>query len=304
MQADRDLLLSGMDKPQIVGLGLNGLIGQRIVELLSDSFEFINLSRSNGVDISDPASLTQIKKYKANFVLHLAAKTDVEACEDDKDLGEDGDAWKINVDGSQNVAEICRELGKKMIYISTDFVFDGEIEEGKHYFETDIPKPINWYAETKFEGEKRVEESGADYMITRIAYPYRAGFEGKLDFVRAIKNRLEEKLEVRAVTDHIFCPTFIDDIAYGIKKLIETDEKGIYHIVGSQELSPYEAATSIAKVFNLDSGLISKTTREDFFKDKAKRPFNLALSNDRIRSLGVNMKGFEEGLLNIKSQIQ
>lgn len=294
-----------MDKPQIIGLGLNGLVGSRITEVLSDKYEFVSLSRSNGIDITDSGSLTKIKDYPlANFVLHLAAKTDVDGCEKDKEQGIQGEAWKINVEGARNVAEICRELGKKMIYVSTDFVFDGEKQEGEVYTETDLPNPLNWYAETKFQGEKAVEGSGADYIILRIAYPYRARFNVKKDFFRAISDRLKEGLEVKAVTDHIFCPTFIDDIAKVFDAVIKNDATGIYHAVGSEALTPYEASVKIAEVFGLPKDLISKTNRKEFFQDRALRPFNLTLGNDKIQKLGVEMLGFEEGLRIIKSQLQ
>ncbi len=296
---------NGTSKPQIIGLGLNGLIGSRVTELLSDKYDFIPLSRSNGVDITDPESLTRLKKYThANFVLNLAAKADVDGCEKDKDLGKEGEAWKINAQGAGNVAEICRELGKKLIHISTDFVFDGELEVGKSYTEQDLPSPINWYAQTKFEGEKAVEAVGADYVIARIAYPYRAQFESKNDFVRAILDRLNQGVEVKAVTDHYFCPTFIDDIAFGLDKLIETDSIGIYHLVGLDALTPYEAAIKIAETFNLDKDLIIKTNREEFFQGRAPRPFNLSLSNAKIKELGANFSGFSKGLQTMKSQLQ
>lgn len=296
---------NGTGKYQAIGIGLNGLVGSRITEILSDRIEFIPMSSSTGVDITKPESLTVIKEYpKADFILHLAAKADVDGCEKDKELGENGEAWKINVSGSANVAQITRETGKKVIYISTDFVFDGEKPEGAEYSETDLPNPINWYARTKFEGERKVEESGADFVILRLAYPYRAQFDSKPDFMRAIKNRLEQGQSIKGVTDHIFCPTFIDDLALAVGKLIENDATGIYHAVGSERLSPYEAAIKIAEVFNLDKSLISKTTREEFFKDRAPRPFNLALSNAKIKELGIKMRGFEECLHLIKSELQ
>jgi dTDP-4-dehydrorhamnose reductase len=292
-------------KPKIIGLGLNGLVGTRVAELLSNKYEFISLSRSTGVDITNKSTLGIIGDLKeADFVLHFAAKADVEGCEKDKELGENGEAWRINVSGTENVVDYCRDFGKKMIYISTDFVFDGDKPKGEFYTEEDSPNPINWYAKTKYEGEKIIEKSGSDYVILRIAYPYRANFEVKKDFMRAIKDRLENGEQVKAVTDHYFCPTFIDDIAHAIDKLVEDDAMGIYHAVGSEVLSPYDAAMKISDAFSLDRSLISKTTRDEFFANRAPRPFNLALRNDKIQKLGVKMKGFEEGLLAIGSQLK
>ncbi len=293
-----------MDKPQIIGLGLNGLIGTRLTELLKDDLEFISLSRSTGVDITNKQSLSQIGNHKrSNFVIHLAAKTDVDSCEKDKDLGVGGEAWKINVGGVQNVAQMCNDFGKKLIYISTDFVFDGDLEPGQGYSETDVPNPINWYAKTKYEGEKVVEQSGADYMILRLAYPYRAEFDKKPDFFRAIRDRLEKGEQVKSVTDHIFCPTFIDDVAKAILTLVRNDASGIFHVVGNSSLSPHDASLTIAETFGLNKDLVLETTREEFFKDRAPRPFNLALTNDKIAELGISMRSFEEGLLEIKSQL-
>jgi dTDP-4-dehydrorhamnose reductase len=138
---------------KILGTGLTGLVGSRVVELLKDKYEFENLSRSSGVDITDKNQvLEKIKGSNAQVVLHLAAKTNVDGCELDKPLKEKGEAWKINVEGVRNVAEACSQTNKKLIYISTDFVFDGTKDA---YSEEDIANPVNWYAQTKYE-EKRL----------------------------------------------------------------------------------------------------------------------------------------------------
>lgn len=294
-----------MNKPQIIGLGLSGLIGSRIVELLSDKYEFIDLSISKGIDITKKETLEAVKNYKdAKFVLHLAAKVDVDGCEEDKELGKNGDAWRLNVEGVRNVASLCLSEGKVMIYISTDAVFDGAKKQGEEYSEDDFPNPINWYAKTKYEGEKIVQEMGLQYMVVRLAYPYRAQYEIKKDFVKTIRERLEKNLPVAAVEDHIMTPTFIDDIAYALDVLITNNSNGIFHVVGSQSLSPYEASIKIAEAFNLDKDLISKTTREEFFSQRAPRPFNSALQNGKIEALGIKMSTFDQGLVKIKKQLK
>ncbi len=298
---------------KILGTGLNGLVGSRVVELLSPKYEFESVSRSTGVDIQDPGSIrSAIETSNADVVLHLAAKTNVDGCEEDRNIDTEFQsgrvseqeiiqkqtAWATNVLGTENVVSACREFGKKLIYISTDFVFDGK-KEGM-YSETDVPHPICWYGETKYEGEK-IAQSLEGSLIVRIAYPYRADFEKK-DFVRAIKDRLQNNQEVRAVEDHYFSPTFIDDIASCCDVLIHHNTAGIYHVVGSQTLTPYDAALLIADKFGLDKSLISPTTRAEYFKGAAPRPFNLSLKNDRIKSLNVSMKTFEEGLEEVKRQ--
>lgn len=288
---------------KILGTGLNGLIGSRIVELLKNKHQFENISRSVGVNIENKESVSaKIKSSDAQIVLHLAAKTDVDGCEKDKVLGQDGDAWKINVGGVRNVADACLQTNKKLIYISTDFVFDGINPPVGGYTEDDVPHPINWYAQTKYEGEKIVQELKTPWIIARIAYPYRANFT-KLDFFRIILEKLQEGASIAAITDHIFTPTFIDDVAFALDVLIGNNSQGIFHAVGNQSLTPYDAALLIAKAFGFDENLIVKTTREEFFKDRAQRPFQLQLKNDKIGKLGIKMKTFEEGIREIKSQI-
>lgn len=287
---------------KIFTIGGSGLVGTRIAELLEDTFEIDDLSLTNGVDITDPISLDIIKTDTDHeIVLHLAAKADVEGCELDKPLGQEGPAYKINVGGTKNVAEACRAGNKKMLYISTDFVFNGTKEPPYKYIEEDLPDPLNWYAMTKYYGEEEVKKADVPFAILRIAYPYRADeFPIKKDFVHAIMGRLANGQPITAVTDHIMTPTYIDDIADAIKAIIENDAKGIYHVVGSQSLTPFDAFMLMADKFGYDKNLISKTTREEFFKGKAPRPFNLSINNDKITKLGVRMRTFEEGLGEIK----
>lgn len=291
-------------KSKIFGIGISGLIGSRLVEVLKDSYDFQNLSTDTGVDITKPETLRVISEdTEHQIVLHLAAKADVDGCEHDKAAGKDGAAWQINVEGTRNVVAACQAAGKKLIYISTDFVFDGTKPEGESYSEDDEPNPVNWYAQTKYEGEKIVRDSGIASMIIRIAYPYRTPFSGKRDLVQAILTRLRERQEIQAVTDHIMCPTYVDDIAAALKTLIAADASGTYHVVGSQSLTPDHLAVLIAQTFNLDTSLIHKTTREAFFAGRAPRPFNLSLNNAKIEKLGVKMRTVEEGLEALKTQI-
>ena len=181
-------------------------------------------------------------------------------------------------------------------------MFDGENPPTGGYTEGDIPNPVNWYAKTKYEGERIVQKSSSPWIIARIAYPYRSKFE-KLDFARAILRRLQNNEKVTGVTDHIFSPTFVDDIADAIDGLVNKKAEGLFNIVGSQPLSPFEAALTIAREFGLNKDLINKITRGEFFKNRAPRPFRLALKNDKIKRLGVRMRGFEEGIEEVKRQL-
>lgn len=297
MENIKTITKSNMGKKiNVLVSGGGGLVGSRIIELLSSKYNLISLSRSDGFDITSYDSFSRLNNSSAGYFLHLAAKTDVDGCENEKELGEKSEAWKINVKGTENVVKFCSLNNIKLIYMSTDFVFDGEKNEGESYVEEDVPNPINFYAKTKYEAEKIVVSSGIEYVILRMAYPYRKEFEEKKDFARAIINRLRQGLRIKAVKDHIMCPTFIDDVAFVVDKIIEKDASGIYHVVGDTPISPYEVALKIVDKFNMDKSLVDETTREEYFKGKAKRPFNLYLKNDKIKSLGVTMKTFDQGL--------
>jgi dTDP-4-dehydrorhamnose reductase len=301
---------------RIIGTGLTGLIGTRLTELLGQSYEFEFINLESGVNILDKQKVLEIiSSSKAEVVLHMAAKTNVDGCELDKKrdqeilslkiqeerekawVGEQT-AFAINVFGTQNIVDACKENNKKIIYISTDFVFDGT---KKHYEEDDSPNPLNWYAKSKYEGEKIVQNSGLDYMIVRTAYPYRAYFE-RNDFVRGLIGKLEKNEKLAMVTDHIITPTFIDDFVNAFDVLVQKNESGIFHVVGSQSVTPFDAAIKIAKEFGLDENLISKITRREYFAGKAQRPFCLSLKNDKIARLGVSMVNFDQGLREIKAQ--
>ncbi len=288
---------------KILGTGLSGLVGTRLIELLSSEYNFEDLSLATGIDITNKEQVFQkIKDSNAPVVLHLAAKTYVDGCEEDKIFAKFGEAWKINVEGTRNIVDACSKASKKLIYFSTDFIFDGRNPPTGGYTEEDIPDPINWYATTKYEGEKIINRSNLNWTIIRLAYPYRANFVKK-DFVRSLIQKLQAGENLKMVTDHVMTPTFIDDIALALDVLIKENALGIFHVVGSQFVTPYEAAIKIADFFNFDKSLISTTTRDIYFKGHAQRSFRLALKNDKIAKLGVKMKTFDEGLIELKKQI-
>lgn len=271
--------------------GSTGLVGSRIVELLADKFDFIPITEEQ-MDITDKDRVWQIlKTVDFDLFLHLAAYTNVDEAQTQKIL-----AHEINVEGTKNVFDVVYNLKKKFIYISTDFVFDGN----KHpYFENSQPSPISYYGQTKYEGEKIVKEAA---MIVRLSYPYRAHFPLKRDFVKNVRYLLEQKKVLNMVTDSLITPTFIDDIALALKYLFNNYSTEIFHLVGADSLSPYESGKLVAKVFNLDDSLIQPTTYQEYFKNKAKRP-----KYSVIRSKKNNfhrMKTFEEGLKEIKKDIR
>lgn len=285
---------------KIIGTGLSGLIGSRVVELLSPQFLFVNASVAMPVDVTKASDvMAYIRQFDAPWIFHFAAATDVDGIEKERGKGTESLAWQVNVIGTQHVVSAARQTGKRVLYLSTDYVFDGTKDR---YTEDDLPAPQSWYAHTKYEGEKVIQTLGESGLILRISNPYRATSAGKSDWMYKIVDRLVLGQEVVAPSDQLFVPTFIDDIAHAIGILVLLNEHGIYHVVGSECVSPFAAAQKIAKIFLLDAGLIHETSFAEFMKGRAPRPFHANLTNEKVAKLGVQMSTLEEGLMNIQSQ--
>lgn len=291
------------EKRGILITGGHGLVGSRVVELLADSFTFENHSRRTGFDITDAkATQEKIVVSQSSIVLHMAAKTDVEGCEQDRVLGHRGEAWMVNVEGVRNVVNACERSGKQLIYISTDFVFGNQVNPEGGFSEQDVPCPMNWYGQTKYEAEKIVQQMRAPWLIVRIAYPYRAQYS-KSDFARTFLMLLQQGKPLRLVADHIMNPTFIDDIAFALDTLIQQQVVGIYHLAGSQPISPYEAGLAIVEAFNLDRSLIEPISCAEYFRNRAPRPSNLTMSIEKACQLGIRLRTFWESLQEVKGQM-
>lgn len=280
-----------MKKTTIAGTGLDGMIGSRVQELLNSDFDFIHIPQRE-MDISDVKAVeNKLKTIDFDLFVHFAAFTNVDLCETEKEL-----AWKVNVQGTKNVFETLQKMDKKMIHISTDFVFDGQ---NPPYFEDSIPNPISYYGQTKYEAEQIVKDKA---MIVRLAFPYRSNFEPKKDIVRTILRILKSGKAMTGVTDSTITLTFIDDIAYALKYLFNNYSYSIYNIVGADSLTPHEMIMRICEVFDLDKSLVSKTTYEEFYKGKARRPKDSIIKTKNNNF--YNMKSFEEGLAEVKKQIE
>jgi len=270
--------------------GASGLVGTRIIELLSPKFEFIPLSQEN-MDITNKDSVSSyLKTISYDLLLHLAAYTNVAKADSEKDK-----AYLINETGTQNILDVVTSAKKEFVYISTDFVFDGT---NPPYVETSIPNPISVYGASKYAGEKVVGTNG---MIVRIAYPYRSTFEIKKDIFRTLKTLLENGKTLSMIEDSLMVPTFIDDIAYGLEYLMNNYSRETFHLVGKDAMSPFTLAETIARVFNLNSALVGKTTYDTYFANKAKGPRYSDIRSEK--NTFYPMHTFEEGLHIIKKQL-
>ena len=292
---------------KIIGTGLSGLVGSRVVELLKDKFEFIDFSLDSGVNILDKENLSIAfeKNKDAVAVLHLAAFTDTNAAWEQRG-DKTGICYQLNVEGTKNILELVQKHNQYFIYISTDFVFDGN--KTTPYVETDTPNPIEWYGETKYLGEKVITDSRyTNYNISRITYPYRASFDTKVDIIRKVLTKLKNREEVKMFSDQICTYTFIDDIASSLGFFLENKNTGTYHLVGSSSHSPYDMAKLVASTFGFNQNLVQPSSLEDYIKSQPEgsRPWqkNLITSNQKILNLGLDLKNLSQGLIEIKSQI-
>jgi dTDP-4-dehydrorhamnose reductase len=295
---------------KIIGTGLSGLVGSRIVELLQRKHDFIDFSLDSGVDITDREVLEKniAENKDAEVILHLAAFTDVNAAWEQQG-DEDGVCYQVNVVGTRNVAELAAEYDKYLVHISTDFVFDGKRKT--FYTEKDQPNPIEWYGKTKYLAEREVEKAAGKSVIARIAFPYKAEKSSedlepkpKIDLVRKIINTLEKGEEFHGFHDQIITPTFIDDIAKAVEIFFKQRPTGLYHVVGSTALSPYELALRIAEIFVLPKENVKEASLSDYLKeDKRPRQRYLAVSNRKLEEdLGVSPLRLRPALEKVRSQ--
>lgn len=280
-----------MQKTKILITGASGLIGSRIIEMLSFKYDFIPVHQAQ-CDITDASSTQKyLSSIDFDMIVHLAAYTNVDGAEKEHKL-----CQEINVDGTRNLFNISQQKDVQMIHISTDFVFDGRrqvtpVSDIISYTEDSIPNPISFYGQTKLEAEQIVKGQA---MIIRTSYPYRKIFEQKRDFVRSIKYLLEQGKVINMVQDSLITPTYIDDFVNGLDYLIQNFTTKIYHLVGSDSMSPYEAGITIAKTFGLNADLIFATTYDKYFENKALRPqWAKIISTEKI---DLSMSTFAEGL--------
>ncbi|KXK10823.1 MAG: dTDP-4-dehydrorhamnose reductase [Microgenomates bacterium OLB23] len=277
-------------KLKIATTGLSGLLGSRIHELLANEVEFIMLSQAE-LDITQKAAVNSyLDRIDADFLLHLAAFTNVDACETERET-----AWAINVEGTRNLLEAAQKKDMQFIYMSTGFVFDGTHPP---YFEDSTPNPISHYGLTKYEGEKMVKDKG---MIVRIDYPYGNQTLQKKDFVATIIEALQQKKPIKGIQDQIFTPTYIDDISGALLYLFHNFRPDIYHIVGADSTSGSAAIQTIGEVFNIDTRWVASTTYDEFYAQKAKRPRNNELKSKK--NTFYAMKSFKQGLVDLRSRM-
>jgi len=292
---------------KLLVIGGGGQLGTKIVEQAKDRFKVyatyltrkppLNESKIFQVDKTNRKGiLTLIEKLKPDTVVDTAALHNVDYCETHKD-----EAWSANVEGTRNAAEACEKYGAKMIFISTDYVFDGV--KG-NYLESDTVNPVNYYGFTKLKAEEVVAQTCNNYVIARpsVIYSYtpssqRESSSGKpLNFAMWLTQILGNKKSVNIVTDQYSSPTLADSLGEILLKLAESRKTGIYHTAGRTRLSRYGFALKIAQKLNLDERLITPIATSQL-KQVAKRPMDSSLNVEKIENyLDLRMPMIDEAL--------
>ncbi len=271
---------------QILGTGLNGLVGSKIVQMLTPKYAFTNLDIAHPQHPVDITQLDQVQsalsKSQAKYLIHCAAFTDVTAAWE-QNGDKNGLAYKVNVKGTENIAQACRDHQIHLIHLSTAYIFDGE--KSTPYLETDQPHPIEWYGQTKLLAEEAVQRLAGDWTILRIDQPFRSDPFTKLDVVRRIVRGLKENSLPPQFNNHYFGPTFIDDFVQIIDLLISHQATGLFHATSNESWNDYEFALAIASKLNLEIQVKSGNLA-DYLKT-AKRPYqkNTALNSSKLLTL-------------------
>lgn len=254
---------------KILVTGANGMLGQDLCPILEDVGAFVIETDVDTLDITNSDMTEQvITDVHPDMVIHCAAYTNVDKAEEDIQT-----AARINVTGTENLAKVCGKLDIPLVYISTDYVFDGT--NIVPYKTDDKTNPINNYGLTKMQGEEAVKKHCKKYYIARTSWLY--GIHGK-NFVETMLS-LKDKEELKVVDDQVGCPTWTVELANGILKLLQKPY-GTYHVCGSGQTSWYGFAKEIFKQSELEVNLKPCQTKE--FPRPAKRPHYSVMDNDNI----------------------
>jgi dTDP-4-dehydrorhamnose reductase/dTDP-4-dehydrorhamnose 3,5-epimerase len=257
--------------------GVNGQLGHDVtMQLKEKDFDVIAPRR----DELDLINKEQVKKYilkeKPDVIIHCAAYTAVDKAEDEKDL-----CYLVNIEGTRAVAEAAKDINAKVVYVSTDYVFDGQGQEP--HTEEKETNPINYYGSTKEQGAKIVKAELDNYFIVRTSWVY--GLNGN-NFVGTMLKLAKSRKEINVVSDQIGAPTYTKDLAAFIVDLVQSNKYGIYHGVNEGYCSWHEFAISIFEKSGIDMKV--NPISSDDYPTKAKRPLNSRLSKENTDKAGID----------------
>lgn len=262
----------------ILVTGVNGQLGYDVVkELNRRNIECLGIDKDE-LDITDEYAVNKyIIGLKPECIVHCAAYTAVDRAEDEEEI-----CTKVNVDGTENIAKACKEIDAKMIYISTDYVFDGK---GNDPFEVDGHKePLSVYGKTKYAGELKVQELLEKYFIIRISWVF--GINGN-NFIKTMLRLGKEKESLNVVCDQIGSPTYTADLAPLLCDMAVSEKYGVYHATNEGFCSWAEFAAEIMKQVKLNCKINPIPTSE--YPSKAVRPFNSRMSKKSLLDNSFNL---------------
>jgi dTDP-4-dehydrorhamnose reductase len=300
-----------MSTTRVLVTGANGLLGQKMTELLVRGSGYtVTTSAKHEKPVRPVQSVTYtrmditsrkdvkrvIASCEPDVIINCAALTGVDACEKEREL-----AWKVNVGGVENLIEAAHRTDATIVQISTDYIFDGKAGP---YDEHARPEPVNYYGKSKLAAENAVRASGFPYLIARTMVLYGFGHQVKSNFALWLIDSLSKKVGVRVVDDQTGNPTLVDDLAFGLLNAIELGRTGIYNIAGRDIVSRYAFAVRLAKAFELNPQLITPV-KTSALHQPAPRPLKSGLITLKAEvELGYKPSTIEEGLTVLKGQIK
>lgn len=287
---------------RILVTGSNGLLGQKLVELISSGNDYliataksslvIDLPRGefHSLDVTDAASIESvIAQSKPDVIIHTAAMTQVDQCETEQEK-----CWLNNVQAVENLVKACEKFSVRLIHLSTDFIFDGT--HGP-LDETEKPNPLSYYGKSKLAAEELIQKSNIDWAILRTVLVFGVTKDmSRSNIVLWVKKSLEEGKTIQVVNDQWRTPTLAEDLAVGCYLAATKKAKGIYNISGETMMTPYDIALATAEFFKLDASLIKKTDSTQFKQPAARPPKTGFIIAKAKRELGYQPRSFTEGL--------
>lgn len=291
-------------KLPIAIIGASSMVGSRFCLLTRGELTLIeaDVNGQNPVDITSERSVEDFfKRNDFNSLILFSAYTDVDGAEAQRG-DKNGTCWRINVNGVKNIVKACRKHNRKLIFISSDFVFDGKSGP----YDEDEPtgeniKDISWYGITKIEGEKYVRKNLKDAVMIRISYPYRDRFETKDDVLKRILKLAKENKLYPMFGDQKISPTFTDDLPEAFKTIMRKEQNGIFHLASPKITTQYELAKKLLSIFGIYDVKVEKGSLADFLKsgDRTPRPINGGLNVSKIIKLGFTPTSWDDGIKKI-----
>ncbi|HID37969.1 MAG TPA: dTDP-4-dehydrorhamnose reductase [Calditrichaeota bacterium] len=271
---------------KVVIFGANGLLGQSLVKKFGTYYDVVASSIEKESFIPDlnseyrPLDLTDraatrdfIEEVKPDIIINTAAFTDVDGCEEYRDL-----CWDVNVRAVEYIIEGAARSRPVFIHLSSDYVFDGN---NPPYSENDKPNPRGNYARSKLASENLVRGSELEYQIIRTQILFGIGHRVRFNFVTWVIDQLQKENKIRVVHDQVGTPTYAPDCSEAILRLLQKKAFGTYHVSGPDSISRYDFALKIAKIFELDETLIERISSDELAQ-KAPRPYNSTFVIDKL----------------------